>query len=92
MINIFNVASEGEAFTPLVLGPPRVTEVPRQRKGGLSVWTDPEFDPSLDALYYARVPEIPTPRWSTIQAVRLGRVPPDGVALTIQKRACSSPI
>ena len=57
-----------------------------------TIWTDPEFDPSLDAFYYARVLEIPTPRWSTIQAVQLGRVPPDGVAVTIQERAWTSPI
>ena len=57
-----------------------------------TVWTDPHFDPSLDAFYYARVLEIPTPRWSTIQAVKLGRVPPDGVPATIQERAWTSPI
>jgi hypothetical protein len=57
-----------------------------------TVWTDPAFDPSLDAFYYARVLEIPTPRWSSIQAVKLGRVPPDGVAATIQERAWTSPI
>lgn len=57
-----------------------------------TVWTDPDFDPSLDAFYYARVLEIPTPRWSTIQAVQLGRVPPDGVPATIQERAWTSPI
>ena len=37
-----------------------------------AVWTDPEFDPSLHAFYYARVLEIPTPRWTTIQARELG--------------------
>ena len=37
-----------------------------------TVWTDPEFDPSLHAFYYARVLEIPTPRWTTIQAKQLG--------------------
>jgi hypothetical protein len=59
-----------------------------------AVWTDPEFDPSLDAFYYARVLEIPTPRWSTIQAARLGRVPPSGPGFqpVIQERAWSSPI
>jgi hypothetical protein len=57
-----------------------------------TVWMDPDFDPSLDAFYYVRVLEIPTPRWSAIQAVQLGRVPPDGVATTIQERAWSSPI
>jgi hypothetical protein len=56
------------------------------------VWTDPEFDPSVDAFYYARVLEIPTPRWTTIQAKRVGVVPPDVVAATVQERAWSSPI
>ncbi|MCC7325661.1 MAG: DUF3604 domain-containing protein [Burkholderiales bacterium] len=59
-----------------------------------AVWTDPDFDPSLDAFYYVRVLEIPTPRWSTIQAVKLGRVPPSGTGYSaiIQERAWSSPI
>jgi hypothetical protein len=57
-----------------------------------TVWTDPEFDPSLHAFYYARVLEIPTPRWTTIQAAKLGVAPPDVVAPTLQERAWSSPI
>ncbi len=59
-----------------------------------AVWTDPDFDPSLDAFYYVRVLEIPTPRWSTIQAAKLGVVPPSGRGFTptIQERAWSSPI
>jgi hypothetical protein len=57
-----------------------------------SVWTDPEFDPGVSAFYYARVLEIPTPRWTTIQAAQLGIAPPDVVARTIQERAWSSPI
>jgi hypothetical protein len=57
-----------------------------------SVWTDPEFDPSQDAFYYARVLEIPTPRWTTIQAKELGIDPPDIVPATVQERAWSSPI
>jgi len=56
------------------------------------VWTDPEFDPSLHAFYYARVLEIPTPRWTTLQAKQLGIAPPDVVSPTIQERAWSSPI
>jgi hypothetical protein len=57
-----------------------------------TVWSDPEFDASLHAFYYARVLEIPTPRWSLIQAVKAGIPPPDVVPLTGQERAWSSPI
>ncbi len=57
-----------------------------------TVWTDPEFDPSLHAFYYARVLEIPTPRWTTIQAKELGIAPPNVVPATVQERAWSSPI
>jgi hypothetical protein len=57
-----------------------------------TVWSDPEFDSSLHAFYYARVLEIPTPRWTLIQAVKAGIPPPDVVPLTGQERAWSSPI
>ena len=57
-----------------------------------TVWTDPQFDPSLHAFYYVRVLEIPTPRWTLIQAVKSGLPPPDTVPLTGQERAWSSPI
>lgn len=57
-----------------------------------TAWTDPEFDPSVPAFYYARVLEIPTPRWTTIQAHKLNIAPPDMVSATIQERAWGSPI
>ncbi len=57
-----------------------------------TVWSDPDFDPSLHAFYYARALEIPTPRWTLIQAVKAGLPPPDVVPLTGQERAWSSPI
>jgi Protein of unknown function (DUF3604) len=57
-----------------------------------TVWSDPDFDPALNAFYYARVLEIPTPRWTTIQAKKLGIPPPEVVAATLQERAWSSPI
>ena len=57
-----------------------------------TVWTDPDFDPSQHAFYYARVLEIPTPRWTLIQAVKSRLPPPDIVPLTGQERAWSSPI
>lgn len=57
-----------------------------------AVWTDPDFDPELHAVYYVRVLEIPTPRWSTYDAKALGIPVPDSVPATIQERAWSSPI
>ena len=57
-----------------------------------AVWVDPDFEPGIDAFYYARVLEIPTPRWTTIQAKELGIPPPEVVAATVQERAWSSPI
>ena len=57
-----------------------------------AVWTDPDFDPSQHAVYYARVIEIPTPRWSTCDAKALGIEPLKDVPTTIQERAWSSPI
>ena len=57
-----------------------------------TVWTDPDFDPALHAVYYVRVLEIPTPRWSTYDAKALGVAPPEGVDAAIQERAWSSPI
>lgn len=57
-----------------------------------TVWSDPEFDLALHAFYYARVLEIPTPRWTLIQAVKAGLPPPDVMPLTGQERAWSSPI
>jgi len=56
------------------------------------VWTDPDFDPKQKAVYYVRVLEIPTPRWSTYDSAR-NNLPLSGdVPATIQERAWSSPI
>jgi hypothetical protein len=57
-------------------------------------WNDPDFDASLPALYYARVIEIPTPRWSTYDAVRhkLKLKRPEDVPVSIQERAWTSPV
>jgi len=57
-----------------------------------AVWVDPDFDPSRHAVYYVRVIEIPTPRWSTYDAKALGMEPLEGVPTTIQERAWTSPI
>ncbi len=57
-----------------------------------TTWTDPDFDPDEHAFYYARVLEIPTPRWSTYDAVRFKVPRPETVPGTVQDRAYSSPI
>ncbi|WP_245223164.1 MULTISPECIES: DUF3604 domain-containing protein [unclassified Ruegeria] len=56
------------------------------------VWTDPEFDPEQKAFYYARVLEIPTPRWTVYEAVRFGDEIPNDVPTSTQERAYTSPI
>jgi hypothetical protein len=55
-------------------------------------WTDPDFKPGERAFYYARVLEIPTPRWNTYDAVRQNMAPLTKVPATLQERAWSSPI
>jgi hypothetical protein len=55
-----------------------------------TLWVDPAFDPAEQALYYVRVLEIPTPRWSTFDARTLGIEPMAPVA--IQERAITSAI
>jgi len=58
----------------------------------IAVWQDPDFDPDLKAFYYARVLEIPTPRWTAYEAKRFGIKMPDEVPMTTQERAYTSPI
>jgi hypothetical protein len=58
----------------------------------ITVWTDPEFDPEQRAFYYARVLEIPTPRWTAYDAKRFGIDMPDEVPMWTQERAYTSPI
>jgi len=58
----------------------------------ITVWTDPDFDPAERAFYYARVLEIPTPRWTAYDAKRYGVKPLPGTRMKIQERAYTSPI
>jgi hypothetical protein len=58
----------------------------------ITVWSDPDFDPSQPAFYYARVLEIPTPRWTAYDAARFGIEPLDGTPMTIIERAYTAPI
>jgi hypothetical protein len=57
-----------------------------------TVWRDPDFKPSQRALYYARVIEIPTPRWTAYDQVRFGIKMPKEVPMKHQERAWTSPI
>ena len=58
----------------------------------ITVWKDPDFDTKESAFYYARVIEIPTPRWTAYEAKRFGIKMDDNVPMTTQERAYTSPI
>jgi hypothetical protein len=58
----------------------------------VTVWTDPDFDASVPAVYYARVLEIPTPRWTAYEAKRFDITLPADVEMVTQERAYTSPI
>ncbi len=58
----------------------------------MTLWEDPDFDPDQSAFYYARVIEIPTPRWVVYDAKRYGIKLGDEVWTTLQERAYTSPI
>ncbi|MCH8256547.1 MAG: DUF3604 domain-containing protein [Proteobacteria bacterium] len=57
-----------------------------------TIWQDPDYNPSERAMYYVRVLENPTCRWSTWDAIRAGVEPREDLHATIQERAWSSPI
>jgi hypothetical protein len=58
----------------------------------IAVWQDPDFDAGQSAFYYARVIEIPTPRWTAYEALRYGIKMPPEVPMTTRERAYTSPI
>jgi hypothetical protein len=58
----------------------------------ITVWKDPDFDPKQRAFYYARVIEIPTPRWTAYDTKRYGVTMSDEVPMITQERAYTSPI
>jgi hypothetical protein len=57
-----------------------------------TVWTDPEFNASQKAFYYARVMEIPTPRWVLFDMLRYKAKLLPGTRVKDQERAYTSPI
>ncbi|MBT3425935.1 MAG: DUF3604 domain-containing protein [Gammaproteobacteria bacterium] len=56
------------------------------------VWTDPDFDAGERAFYYARVLEIPKPRWTTYDAVYFNLELSEEIPKVIQDRAYTSPV
>jgi hypothetical protein len=57
-----------------------------------AAWTDLDFDPSVPCVYYTRILEIPTPRWSTYDAARHRQPLTTAVPATVQQRAWASPV
>jgi len=57
-----------------------------------AVWADPDFNPELEAFYYVRVIEIPTPRWTLYDKLRYGAELGEEIPLTTTERAYTSPI
>jgi hypothetical protein len=58
----------------------------------ITVWTDPDFDQDQAAFYYARVIEIPTPRWTAYDAQRFGVTIDTRVPMEVVEKAYTSPI
>ena len=61
-------------------------------ESGRTVRGDPDFDPTEKAFYYARVIEIPTPRWTAYDVLKFNVDVPDDVEMVTQERAYTSPI
>ena len=77
-----NTVNVEEAFWTNTIGDPEL----------IAVWKDPDFDAKQRAFYYARVIEIPTPRWTAYDAKRFGVKMPKEVPMTLQERGYTSPI
>ncbi len=92
------IAVAGDPVDPVSGAPTSCAVTPAGAASLCAVWQDPDYDPQLPALYYARVLEQPSCRWSTWQCDRFTDLerPPrcdDGsVPATVQQRAWSSPI
>lgn len=96
---VFDVALAEGAVAGQVPAMPtidRVTGLISDTKGSsrLSVfWRDETFVPEQAAFYYVRVLQVPTPRFTTLDAVAMGIDPAQtGKPIFIQERAYSSPI
>jgi hypothetical protein len=74
-----------------------VTAIPAPSPGSFCVrWQDPAFDPKAPSFYYARVLQVPTPRWSHYDCQKFpdaGGCEPGGpLDVNVQERAWTSPI
>ncbi len=58
----------------------------------IKVWKDPDFNLEQSAFYYARIIEIPTPRWTAFEAKRFEIKMDKDVPMSTQERAYTSPI
>jgi hypothetical protein len=63
-----------------------------RRRRLITVWQDPDFDAAQRAFCYARVVEIPTPRWTAYDARYFGVEAVPETPMTTQERAYTSPI
>ena len=91
-------ADLGVPMREIALSPTRLpngTEVPNEPVRVYDTsgpWGDPAFHADQAAVYYARVLEIPTPRWTTFLAVQNKLPIPASVPSAIQERAWTSPV
>jgi hypothetical protein len=89
-IQIIKVWLEGSGYKEQIFDV--VVSGRRNASSFTAVWQDPQFEPAKPAVYYARVLQVPTPRWSTLLASKNGLPVSTDVPAMIQERAWSSPI
>jgi hypothetical protein len=58
----------------------------------MGVWTDPDFNPEVEAFYYVRVLQLPTARWTLYDELNAGVQYPEDVKRQLVERAWGSPI
>lgn len=69
------------------------SDAPEGASSHCVVWRDPSFNSSEPSFWYARVHQVPTPRWSRVACRDAGRCAEFADSdVDIQERAWSSPI
>jgi hypothetical protein len=94
-IQMIKVYLDGDSYRERVFDVALTTDLVSDNIGATALttfWRDPEFDVLKPAVYYLRVLEIPTPRWSTLLAIKSHLPIPNARPATIRERAWSSPI